>query len=108
MTTHDADFPVDRARELVGTALDEDLGPGGALDVTTLATIPAGQTAAAQLVARAPGVVAGMQVVDLVLSAVAERLEETAVEVQPCVDDGQGVGRGDVLATLSEIGRAHV
>ena len=101
MTTHDAAFPVDRARELVATALDEDLGRGDALDVTTLATIPAGRTAAAQVVARAPGVVAGMPVVDLVLSAVAERLGETPVEVQPCVDDGQGVGRGDVLATLS-------
>ncbi|MGA8046822.1 MAG: carboxylating nicotinate-nucleotide diphosphorylase [Dermatophilaceae bacterium] len=100
MTTDDAAFPLDRARELVATALDEDLGPGGALDVTTLATIPADQTASAQVVARAPGVVAGMAVVDLVLSAVAERLGAGTVDVQPGVDDGQGVGRGDVLATV--------
>jgi nicotinate-nucleotide pyrophosphorylase (carboxylating) len=100
MTTHDAEFPTDRARELVATALDEDLGAGGALDVTTLATIPADQTVSAQVVARAAGVVAGLDVVALVLSAVAERLGEGEVEVQPCVDDGQGVGRGDVLATL--------
>ena len=100
MSTHEADFPVDRARELVTTALDEDLGAGAALDVTTLATIPADQVASAQVVARAPGVVAGVGVVALVLSAVAERLGTGAVEVETCVDDGQGVGRGDVIATL--------
>jgi nicotinate-nucleotide pyrophosphorylase (carboxylating) len=69
--------------------------------VTTLATIPADQSASAHVVARAPGVVAGLAVVDLVLSAVADRLGARTVEVQPCIDDGQGVGRGDVLATLS-------
>jgi nicotinate-nucleotide pyrophosphorylase (carboxylating) len=100
VTTHDAEFPLDRAGDVVAAALDEDLGPGGALDVTTLATIPADQSASAHVVARAPGVVAGLAVVDLGLSAVAERLGGGTVEVQPCVDDGQGVGRGDVLATL--------
>ena len=49
MTAHDVDFPLERAREVVETALDEDLGVGAAVDVTTLATIPGEQRS------RAPG-----------------------------------------------------
>ena len=32
MTAHDVDFPLERAREVVETALDEDLGVGAAVD----------------------------------------------------------------------------
>jgi nicotinate-nucleotide pyrophosphorylase (carboxylating) len=118
MSTHLADFPWERARAVVEAALDEDLGPDAALDVTTLATIPADQVASARVVARAPGVVAGVAVIELVLGAVAARVDRgvrpqvgvhghtgvhsgTGVDVDVCVDDGQGVGRGDVIATLT-------
>jgi nicotinate-nucleotide pyrophosphorylase (carboxylating) len=118
MSTHLADFPWERARAVVEAALDEDLGSGAALDVTTLATIPADQVASARVVARAPGVVAGVAVIELVLDAVANRVDRgvhpqvgahidtggqtnTGVDVDVCVDDGQGVGRGDVIATLT-------
>ena len=100
MTAHDVDFPLERAREVVETALDEDLGVGAAVDVTTLATIPGEQRSRAHVVARAPGVVAGVEVVGLVLDAVTRRLGGDAVQVALGVDDGAGVGRGDVLAVL--------
>ncbi|MFN2320466.1 MAG: carboxylating nicotinate-nucleotide diphosphorylase [Dermatophilaceae bacterium] len=106
MTIHDAEFPVERAKSLIETALDEDLGVGEPVDVTTLATIPVDQSATAHVVARAPGVVAGVQVIDLVLGAVTERLATAPVRVDVCVDDGDGVGRGDVIAVLEGSARA--
>ncbi|NUS41339.1 MAG: carboxylating nicotinate-nucleotide diphosphorylase [Terrabacter sp.] len=93
-------FPLDRARELVDVALREDLGPDG-LDVTTLATIPADQVRTAEIVARAPGVVAGVPVIGLVLAAVAERIGGEAPSVEVVNDDGSRLERGDVIASLT-------
>lgn len=101
MTSHDAEFPVERAQSVIEAALDEDLGSGEPTDVTTFATVPADQMTTAQVVARAPGVVAGVQVIDLVIAAVTDRLGGRSVDVDLCVDDGDGVGRGDVIATLT-------
>ena len=71
------DFPIEAARRLVDTALEEDLGPDG-LDVTSAATIPADQTATAHVVAREPGVLAGGPVIALVLEGVAARTGGTS------------------------------
>jgi nicotinate-nucleotide pyrophosphorylase (carboxylating) len=101
MTTPDVEFPLARAQSVIELALLEDLGPGEPLDVTTFATIPRGQLSSARLVARAPGVVAGVRVVELVLTAVTDRLGGAPVAVDLCVDDGDGVGRDDVIATLT-------
>jgi nicotinate-nucleotide pyrophosphorylase (carboxylating) len=101
MTTPDVEFPLARAQSVIDVALLEDLGPGEPLDVTTFATIPVGQLSSARLVARAPGVVAGVRVVELVLTAVTDRLGGAPVAVDLCVDDGDGVGRDDVIATLT-------
>jgi nicotinate-nucleotide pyrophosphorylase (carboxylating) len=92
------DFPADDALLLVERALDEDLD--GGTDVTTAATIPAGQVSVARLVARGDGVVAGMPVVELVLGAVADRLGTGSVGVEPHVADGTRIARGDHLATV--------
>ena len=80
---------------LVRTALAEDLPDG--VDVTTVATVPEGQQAVADLVARGDGVVAGLPLVGAVLDAVTGG----AATVEPRVDDGARVARGDVLATLA-------
>ena len=56
---------------IIRTALDEDLGPDS-LDVTTAATIPAGQFDTAELVARGDGVVAGLVVAAAVFDLVDE------------------------------------
>ena len=93
-------FPHEWARELVTVALREDLGPEG-VDVTTLATIPADQTRTAEIVARAPGVVAGVPVIALVLAAVAEKVGGEVPTVEVVSDDGARLERGDVIARLT-------
>lgn len=101
MTTHEAEFPHEAMSLVVETALDEDLGPGGAVDVTTLATIARQQTSNAHIVARSPGVVAGVAAISLVLDSVSTRLGAEPVQVQASVDDGDGVARADVIAILT-------
>ncbi|CAN7519114.1 carboxylating nicotinate-nucleotide diphosphorylase [Terrabacter sp. LjRoot27] len=93
-------FPHEWARELVTVALREDLGPEG-VDVTTLATIPADQTRTAEIVARGPGVVAGVPVIGLVLAAVAEKVGGEVPTVEVVGDDGSRLERGDVIARLT-------
>jgi nicotinate-nucleotide pyrophosphorylase (carboxylating) len=97
-------FPLEWAQDVVRVALLEDLGPDG-VDVTTQATIPADQRRVAEVVARAPGVVAGVPVIDLVLAAVAETVgrdvADVDVAVEVLVEDGDRVERGDVIARLS-------
>lgn len=93
------DFPEAPARELVTTALREDLGPEGR-DVTTLATIPAGQVRTAEVVARAPGVVAGVPVIELVLESVAGLVGAQPPRVEVVRTDGTRVERGDVIARI--------
>ena len=93
-------FPDEWARDLVEVALLEDLGPGG-VDVTTLATIPADQRRTAEIVARGPGVVAGVPVIGLVLDAVAERIGAEVPRVEVVNDDGARLDRGDVIARLT-------
>jgi nicotinate-nucleotide pyrophosphorylase (carboxylating) len=55
----------DSVLRLIRTALAEDLPLGGS-DVTTLATIPPGREGEASVVARSPGVVAGLSVTEAV------------------------------------------
>lgn len=86
---------------VVTTALDEDLGPAPGRDVTTQATIPSSATGTADLVAREPGTVAGLVVVDETLGQVAARLGLPAPTVTFHAQDGDDVGRGQVLASLS-------
>jgi nicotinate-nucleotide pyrophosphorylase (carboxylating) len=80
---------------IVRDALAEDLGPQR-LDVTSVATIPADQSGAGDLVARAPGVVAGLAVAAAVYEAV-----DSTVECDLKARDGDRVARGDVLATVA-------
>lgn len=96
MTDHG--FPQADARLVVVRALDEDLSEG--TDVTTMATIPAGQESLAHVVAREAGVVAGLPAAALVLDAVAARLGSGAVRCEVHVTDGTPVVRGDHLATV--------
>lgn len=93
------DFPEAPAQELVATALREDLGPDG-LDVTTLATIPEEQVRRAEIVARAPGVIAGGPVIGMVLEAVARLIGTEAPKVELVAPDGTRLVRGDVIARI--------
>ncbi|MGK5522419.1 carboxylating nicotinate-nucleotide diphosphorylase [Micromonospora sp. URMC 107] len=90
-----------RVRRVISDALAEDLGPDF-LDVTSVATIPAGQTDTADLVARADGVVAGLAVAAAVFELVGEATGAgRTVEVSVVAHDGARVARGDVLATVT-------
>lgn len=92
-------------RDLVLRALEEDLGPR-ALDVTTFAVIPPDQERTAHVVAKAPGVVAGMALWTVALAETADLLDLPVPTVEPAVADGTRVAPGDVLATVH--GRTRV
>ncbi|TQS40569.1 carboxylating nicotinate-nucleotide diphosphorylase [Cryptosporangium phraense] len=86
--------------DLVARALAEDLGGPDGVDVTSVATIPADQVDVVDLVARASGVVAGLSVAQAVFEAAG------APDFEALVADGDGVERGDVLATITGPTRA--
>jgi nicotinate-nucleotide pyrophosphorylase (carboxylating) len=88
-------------RATVARALDEDLGPAPGRDVTTQATVPASATGTAHLVAREPGVLAGLAGVAEVVAQVSERLELDPTTVELLVTDGTAVIEGAVVATLT-------
>ena len=92
--------PADIQR-VVDMALAEDLGIP-ARDVTSEATIPAGQADTADIVARAAGVVAGLPVAAQVFAATSGG---TAVFDQR-VAEGTRIARGDILAVVSGATRA--
>jgi nicotinate-nucleotide pyrophosphorylase (carboxylating) len=102
-----ADVPAALVSRIAGAGLDprkvyedvvaavaEDL-PGE--DVTSVATIDPAAAATADLVARADGVVAGLDVAELVFRVVADQ----KVDVSRHVEDGRSVERGDVLMTVT-------
>ncbi len=78
---------------VIRAGLAEDLANGP--DVTTAATIPAADHGTAELVARRPGVVAGLSVADAVFQLVGGHITS---EHHVC--DGDDVGAGDVLMTI--------
>jgi nicotinate-nucleotide pyrophosphorylase (carboxylating) len=80
--------------QVVARALEEDLGAGG--DVTTTATIAAGALAAADLVPRQPGVVAGLPIAAYVF----ETVGQGRLRVELGTADGARVSPGEVLATV--------
>jgi nicotinate-nucleotide pyrophosphorylase (carboxylating) len=80
---------------LVLAALAEDLA--GGVDVTSAATVPSAQHAVGDFVARGPGVLAGLDVAQVVLEVVTDghgRLTDR-------VADGSRVAVGDVLGTAT-------
>lgn len=81
------------ARRVVARALTEDLA--GQSDLTSTLTVPVGTRGRALLVAREPGVVAGLELIKGVCAQVDHRL---TVEVTHF--DGDAVSRGTVLAEL--------
>ena len=93
-------FPTQDALRIARTALAEDLGGLDGVDVTTEATIDPSTLAVANIVARAPGVVAGLPVIDLVLSECAAITGGAPVLCEIEAVDGSAVRPGDVLAIL--------
>lgn len=96
-TSVGAGLDLERVREVVVGALDEDLGGPAGVDVTASATIPLTHRSRAQVIARADGVVAGLDVFAVVWDDVRRRLSADPVQVTALVADGTPVVRGDVL-----------
>jgi nicotinate-nucleotide pyrophosphorylase (carboxylating) len=85
--------------DLVGRALAEDLGVAG--DLTTDACIPEETRAKAELVARADGVLAGLDVADYVFHSI-----DPASTFEPSTDDGARVYAGQTIATVAGLARS--
>lgn len=80
-------------RQLIETALAEDLGSAG--DLTTLATIPAGRHAIGTLNARQDGIAAGIEV-----AATTFEMLDPSLEVDVLVDEGDRLAAGTTLLSV--------
>jgi len=87
-------LPTLMIEPLVRAALLEDLGRAG--DITTDAIVPAEARAETALVARQPGVVAGLD-----LARLAFRLVDPSIEMKVERGDGSRLSPGDVIATIA-------
>jgi nicotinate-nucleotide pyrophosphorylase (carboxylating) len=92
MTEHRNDL------RLIDLALEEDVGPG---DFTTLWTFPADRAGRAEIVAKAHGVIAGMEVAEETFRRV-----DPAIGLARGVDDGAAVSPGDLVLTISGAARS--
>jgi nicotinate-nucleotide pyrophosphorylase (carboxylating) len=98
---HDAPLDPIFLTRLVAAALDEDLGPGAGLDVTTQATISPGSWVRGAIVARADGVVAGLAAVAETVAQVTRRLRLDESSVTQHVADGTFVTAGTALVNVN-------
>jgi nicotinate-nucleotide pyrophosphorylase (carboxylating) len=78
---------------LIRTALAEDVGSG---DVTATYFVPADMQSRAVIVAREPGIVAGMDIAQRVFAEVDARLQTKALK-----SDGETFAKGDVVLEIS-------
>lgn len=79
--------------EIIAKALAEDIGDG---DVTSLCTIPENTGISGRLIAKEPGIAAGLKVAQMVFAAVDNRIKFESV-----VRDGASVQKGDLIANIS-------
>ena len=83
---------------IIQRALDEDLGDG---DVTTLCTIPEDATLTGRFIAKADGIIAGLEVARLTFALIDER-----VRVDFTIRDGDPVTKGQAFGTVNGPTRA--
>jgi len=79
--------------KIIINALEEDLGWG---DVTTDSTIPAGTVIKGNFIAKAEGIVCGIEICRRVFEIV-----DKSIDFQALMQDGQRVTKGDIIATIS-------
>lgn len=88
-------FPMREAEKVINAALDEDVGTG---DVTTLATVPAGKTARARLIAKENLRLAGLPA----FVRVFEILDPKArLEWEILLGEGTDAAKGDTVLTVT-------
>ncbi len=94
MQPQKASSPLDLTTEqLIRAAIAEDVGPG---DVTATYFVPEDSVARAQIVAREPGVMSGVEIVVRVFALMDARVEARALK-----SDGEAFVKGDVLMEIS-------
>lgn len=86
-------FDLPAVRDVIRAALAEDIGRG---DLTTQLTVPATVAARAEIVAKQPGVLAGVPLVRRIFALVGDG----AVQVEERMDDGADFAAGAVLVAL--------
>ncbi len=87
-----------QVKPIIQAALAEDIGHG---DVTTACTVPSGFILKGRFMAKAAGIVAGLEVVHLTFGLLDEQIRFT-----PNLADGDPVTAGQVIAAVSGSGRA--
>ncbi len=85
-------------KSIIHRVLDEDVGDG---DVTTLCTIPEDAAQEGRFLAKADGIIAGLEVARLTFALVDER-----VQVEFFIHDGDPVSKGQVFGTVNGPTRA--
>jgi nicotinate-nucleotide pyrophosphorylase (carboxylating) len=88
----------EQMKRAVQWALAEDIGSG---DITSLVILPEKKGVNGRFLAKAPGIIAGLEIVQLIFCLVDER-----VEFVPLVEDGDAVEKGDVIATITGLGQS--
>jgi len=86
------------AAPLIELAVAEDIGPG---DATSISTLPANALLHGRIVAKEPGVIAGLPVVEAVFRRV-----DPAIQFVAHVADGQEVVPGELVADVTGPGRS--
>ncbi len=79
-------------KEIIRNALSEDIGPG---DVTSASIIPPSTHLGGDFLAKATGVIAGLEVVREVFAQV-----DQTIVYQPVLSDGSAVSEGDIVARV--------
>lgn len=85
--------------DIVERALAEDLADRG--DITSSSVIPQGLVSHGNVVARVPGVIAGLEVAEYVFARV-----DPTIEFGPLVSDGDRAAAGEVVAMVSGTSRS--
>jgi nicotinate-nucleotide pyrophosphorylase (carboxylating) len=88
----------EQVKPIIQCALDEDIGDG---DVTTLCTIPEDAMLEGRFIAKAAGIIAGLDVARLTFALIDER-----VQINFLVHDGDPVTQGQVFGTINGPTRA--
>ncbi|MEW6308715.1 MAG: carboxylating nicotinate-nucleotide diphosphorylase [Bacillota bacterium] len=86
-----------RLKEIVARALEEDIGTG---DITTESLADPERQASAEIIAKEPGVIAGLDVARLVFTTL-----DAAVEFTPTLADGDRAAAGQVVARVKGTAR---
>lgn len=97
----DAGLDVAEMTDVCRRALDEDLA--GGVDVTTVATVPVDQRAILALIARRPGVIAGVPIAALVFVLAGD---EADIDIAFHAHDGDQVNADDIVLVVH--GPTHV